>query len=303
MKTKLLLLSIILLASLSSLAGGEGKIIFSKKPITATSPDNFPVETFDYSDKIYCRAFLPKKISEYKFDTEHTKSYINRVDFKVTIEGEKSKIYTAMIHAKDDEATAVDFILGQEFDDGIISSSYINELNALAVGKYNLIVEGYIWPKRGITGESKPKTLSLGTITLNKTKDSAPFKTGKHLEDIEAGMSNPALEAKALATIKDFCKKKNWALQKEKAIIRSKDWKIYRDPYTGAIVYRKLYVAILVKDNSIKDNKACKVVSLGLLQAYAGSVGYNENFTEVSASFYGSAMRDTEEWADPADCD
>ena len=87
----------------------------------------------------------------------------------------------------------------------------------------------------------------------------------------EAVIKDAKLEAIFKESFAHECKAKNWDTTPLKINIVDRDWTIVYNKYTGAILGRKRYAAIGLKDNK---KGICKLIDFHIYQEYNGS-GYN----------------------------
>jgi hypothetical protein len=128
-------------------------------------------------------------------------------------------------------------------------------------GEHKILIE--IWDKY----DGPDKVLASGEFTLNKGGAAAgTSNAGAKFSAIKAGMSNPTLEQQALNVINTRAKNENWDEKYTKAKIISTAWEVRKNPVTGAIEDRIIYMKLLAK---WPDGK-CKVVDFGFRQDYSG---------------------------------
>lgn len=271
--------------------GGDGKIIFSKSPITGEIGET----TFDISDKIYCKAITDGAFSEqqlFKYGnkdmgkaTDKPNSYEVYVfidDFKDfdknTNVGSKSFCNT---NEKTDnnlaDKTSFEFILNSSDEAG--NHVKFNEmLGKLSNGKHKVKV--VVWAFNGYNKTKKP--IAIGEFEYNKTENSK-VKLGNKFSPSITGMKDPKLESKMLEHLKQYEKTaaNNSKLTKYttlKLTITSKDWIIKNHPSTGAIMYRYVQAIVLLK----KEDGSCRLAERTFGQQYTGP-GFLDSFMDMGS--------------------
>jgi len=123
--------------------------------------------------------------------------------------------------------------------------------------------------------DSSKKIIASGEFTISKVA-AETVPTAK-FSSIKAGMSNPTLEQQALNVINTRAKNENWEEKYTKAKIISTAWEVRKNPVTGAIEDRIIYMKLLAK---WPDGK-CKVVDFGFRQDYSGGQYSSLKFNSI----------------------
>lgn len=246
---------------------GKGKVVFSNKPIDEATGESLPPATFNVGDEIHCGIYMPKKTSAYKIKFAGN---ANRLNITAKIDGYDDSYHITDLEIMTPEELEKTFFSIPFNKDRSTGKPYSDELvekiNSLPLGTYVIKIEVCAYAYGGTEFPLAAK----GEFTLKKTSNSK-LKLGLTFNDVEAGMKDPKLEAKAVAATTAWLKQNGGGLlQKQECKILRNDWIIVTHPNTGAILARANYFAYL-----IKQGDKCKIRIYCLQQAYNGS-GYQE---------------------------
>jgi hypothetical protein len=261
-----------------------GKIAFSSSQISKTGTEGKLNPTFNATDRIYARAYFKNSFwntnmydkngdSLRYMEHDHVKVYAN-----IYIDGVKQDLLIEQSSITEKEyksARTQQLWFHPLVSDGLTEINWLKIIAGMSIGTHNVKVEYCIRESVG-TGTSENRyeaILATGEFKLIKNDKQLP-KIGKKWSDFKAGTKNPALEAKALAIAQ-----KNSNIDNMKSVeikILDSDWRIVKNEYTGAILYR--YMQVLLKTSH--PDGYCHSTPMEIKQEYVGG-SYSSNLLLV----------------------
>lgn len=231
-----------------------GKILFSKNvnlDLTVATANDFQT-TFTSKDEVAaCVFFIPNQDGRYRYKG---RIIIDGVEPGLAIDNEKSK------------PAFVTYILANQYstENGEFSN-YVLDMT----GEHKVRIE--LWDKY----DGNKKVLASGEFTISKVSEeivpTIKFST------IKAGMSNPTLEQQAVTVMNTKAKNENWDEKFTKAKIVSTAWEIRKNPVTGVIEDRVIYMKLL----GVWPDGKCKVVDFGFRQDYVAGKYSSLKFNSI----------------------
>ncbi len=239
-----------------------GKIVFSNMEISKTSPVESSLKTdFDINKSIHFRVYLKESIfntlvSEYnpdflardskfrvKFYIDGNLAYNKSLSLngtEKTYMNEDSKkvstTFAGILDFKDDAIGSFEFIEMAKRNEG-----------ALTVGNHKLKIE--IYAGHMSTQNEIGEMLANGEINLNVVKGYVDPKNYVICMPTSK-KKDPALEAKFMTEVKKYMVNNNLKGTAKSLVLRSTDWEIEKNEYTGRIISRTMYAAVGISDET-----------------------------------------------------
>lgn len=262
----------------------QSQLIVSKSPNPSSSENSF-----ETTDKIYCKLISEKNIKEYKlFNQSGDKSsriangyyiiaYID--DFKDSekyVLGTQSKIVNYENSDNLIDKNSFEFILNVSNPDNDKTlkerqAEFNAVLNGLSEGKHK--VKLVAWANNLSHFSKKP--IAVVEFELNK-KAGSSLKLGASFNDVVAKMKDQKLEADALKVINEQIKPVGQVALKVK--FTDENWTML-NASSGVLIGRQIHAKFLVKFS----DGPCKIVLYALNQQYNGK-GFEENFQKSTPS-------------------
>jgi len=267
MKNLILLISLLMLATLyvSGQTGhvsdfhksNEGKIFFTKNSDPDIAKDIEFVEVFGNNDEITACVYIKPD----------DKGYV-KFSGRIVVDGE---LPGYKIESSKDKYGFALFILSKNF--GIESADFSNFVNVEGMkdGDHKVVVE--IWDRK----DFKPEKTILAQGEFTFKKGSTVVSPTSKFSAIKAGMSDPTLEQQAVNVINTRAKNENWKEKYTKAKIVSTSWEVRKNPVTGKIEDRIIYMKLL----GVWPDGKCKVVDFGFRQDYTGGQYSSLKFNSI----------------------
>lgn len=281
----------------------QSQLIVSKSPNPSSSENSF-----ETTDKIYCKLICEKNIKEYKLfdeigyksshiaDGYYVVAYID--DFRDSEKNVSNKQYKTVNYENSDkllDKNTFEFTLNvsNPDNDKMLKESQAEfnaVLNGLSEGKHKMKL--VVWARKFTHLSKKP--IAVAEFELYK-KAGSSMKLGTSFDDVVAKMKDPKLEAEAMKAITEFYTEFTLISKGAKPLklkIVDENWTMMNSK-SGVLVGRQIHVKVLVKNT----DGSCKIVLYPLDQQYNGK-GFQENFTKAIASspYY-------EQGSEVADCD
>lgn len=268
-----------------------GKILFSSAEISKTNPAEAAItNSFSISKPIYFRAYFKESV----FNTlvaEYPKDYLARdcgywckiyIDDKLVAETKSFSRYGNTYYVTDKEKktfTTINGVLDLNLDK-LGSIEYYEALRAmessLMNGEHTVKMELY-------PSHQKKSTVAGALIASGEFKLSGGANWFNPKDEKvcmpKAVKSDPALEAKFLEGAKKYMTSNNRKGELKKVVIRSGEWEINKNQYTGLIESRTMKAAI-----SVNENGACKYIEFMFTQAWDGAKYQSSVTTDITGT-------------------
>ncbi|MFN8396643.1 MAG: hypothetical protein U0176_18605 [Bacteroidia bacterium] len=232
-----------------------GKIVFTDHRVPLDSV-NLPGvvfrDNFNLGENVYGRMFLDKALIKHllrngvknnfdvggPFGNRSKASAILYIDGVRALKEQQALIWKTYLidRVEGKYPSTLQLTVFPNADDNGTPAAFIPVLNALEPGKHIVRIEAYGgYAYDPATSECTPQPVATGEFTLVVT-EKGKAKMGLAFDDLKAGMSDPALEAKMVGAIKEM----GWQEVPKRAKIESKEWFIKRHPVSGAIISRSI---------------------------------------------------------------
>lgn len=262
-----------------------GQVVFAGQKIERNAPESAGVKsTFNLGDDIYARVYLAGCIAHYKVCQDDGYCYPNvttagasffvtyTVDGKGTAEDGSASTLVAMdLNSNDKNQYYSTFnfpIVGTE-ESGGTNDDFVAAMNKLAPGEHTIHFD--VWAGMPYIRKSA-EPMAKGDIKLVKKAGAGPAKLGRTFKNLEAGMTDAALEAKMLAAAKRRAKAEGWKEAFSKVKISSTGWGINRNELTGTITGRSISAWVY----ATWPDGHCTYQDFGFSEEYDGSA-YSDN--------------------------
>lgn len=265
-----------------------GKIVFSVSTITKENPAASLSNDFISTDKIYARAFFPRgfhNINMYDSRGDSARYLENRTIQPYVLVYVDGVLQTDKLESKDIEGkygknNTWQLWLHPASSDGLTDVRWVKMVDAMNIGQhkikleYYIIYDGQIEVNRVTQTNKYRALLASGEFILNK-KSNELVKIGKKWSDIQTGMKNTVLEAQTLAIAKKNTNIDNMVSSAIK--ILDKDWRIVKNPVSGAVEYR--YMRVQLKASNSKGY--CYTNPMEIKQYSSGQGGFSSDLKLV----------------------
>lgn len=230
----------------------SGKIMFARDIIPTKGADesNF-VNTFGISDFIYGRLYMPKSVENYPIyenkkmaagDTINpdANSY-GKFYYKLYVDGVLDEWPVELVKLKNKKTTTYQVWIHPKPEHYKVSSSWERIIKSLTPGEHVIRLEMFGGSNNYQGGA---EAIVTGEFKINKGSGEN-FDYGKTFDDIEAKMTDPALEKEMLVAARDYAKVNNYKEDFQAVKIANKDWSIIYHDLTGAVLRRIIDVHCL----------------------------------------------------------
>lgn len=255
-----------------------GQIVFSQSAVNRENPSGSTGGTFKLSDRLYARAFWPHAFYNTTMQCKNgdTARYNVNDDVypytRIYVDGVmQDYLYDAAEVFEFRKANTRQIWLRPTLDDGYAEIDWVRSVNRMAPGAHKIRLEYYIRSSNPFRPEGAPYSfddctalLATGEFTLVKNPGEKMY-IGKKWSEYKAAQQNTTLETQVLAVAKAHgANDKGFAANSVK--LMETGWRIIKNEYTGAILYRAMYV--LVKSTDAEGY--CRADYLEARQDYAG---------------------------------
>ncbi|HEX2616788.1 MAG TPA: hypothetical protein VHL57_04550 [Flavobacteriales bacterium] len=229
-----------------------GQVVFAGAKITREAPESAGMKSsFGVGDNIYARVYLAGCLAHYKTCEQGT-CFVNvttagasffvtyTVDGKGTNDdGSGATLYAMDLPSNDKNQYHSTFnfpIVGTE-ESGGTNDDFVAAVNKLAPGEHTIHFD--VWAGMPYIRKSEA-AIATGEIKLVKKAGGAAAKLGRTFKNLEAGMTDAALEVKMLAAAKRRAKAEGWKETVSKVKISDTGWSTVRKESTGIITGRSM---------------------------------------------------------------
>lgn len=228
-----------------------GQIVFSNSKISMDNPDESSFKnSFGISENLYGRLYMPKSVENYPiYSTSYLKigdtsapshNQYGKFFYNIYIDGEIYEwwnIETVVLSKKNNQSTTTYQVwINPKPEDMAVNDAWKDIIKKLTDGEHTIRVDAVPGSPSSYVS---PTPVASGEFKLTKgSGESFVGDYGKTFDEVEAKMTNTALETEMLTAARDHAKVNSWKEDFKAVKIANRDWTTIYHELTGAVVRR-----------------------------------------------------------------